>query len=161
MNNTNSNSSNSSSLSFPPLPIDVLLSYAGFLPFESITYVFVIPLVGFLGALLCLLSVFIFFRASSPGKEFNNEPVYVYFKVIAIIYLAHLLALIPHGFCFTASAIYLPHIDVESCILFQLVYVPISNLFFHYTGVLELIIVLDRMKVTFFYFSLAGIFNGP
>ena len=148
MNNTNSNSS----IVSQPLPIDVLLSYAGFLPFESITYVFVIPLVGFLGALLCLLSMLIFFRASSPGKEFNNEPVYVYFKVIAIIYLAHLLALIPHGFCFTASAIYLPHIDVETCILFQLVYVPISNLFFHYTGVLELIIVLDRMKVNFSLF---------
>ena len=148
MNNTNSNSS----LSFPPLPIDILLSKAGFLPFTSITSVFVVPVIGTLGSLLCLTSVFIFFRASSPGKEFKNEPVYVYFKVIAIIYLAHLLALIPHGFCFTASAIYLPHIDVETCILFQLVYVPISNLFFHYTGVLELIIVLDRMKVNFSLF---------
>jgi hypothetical protein len=149
MNDTNSNSSTTPSLSFPPLPIDVLLSYAGFLPFESITYVFALPLVGSLGSILCLISVFIFFRASSPGKEFSNEPVYVYFKVIAIIYLIHLLALIPHGFCFTASAIYLPHIDVQTCILFQLVYLPISNLFFHYTGVLELIIVLDRMKVIF------------
>ena len=148
MNNTNSNSSTVS----PPLPIEVLLSFAGFLPFESIASVFVMPIIVFLGALLCLLSVFIFFRASSPGKEFTNEPVYVYFKVIAIIYLAHLLALIPHGFCFTASAIYLPQIDMQTCILFQLAYVPSSNLLFHYTGVLELIIVLDRMKVNFFIF---------
>ncbi len=155
MNNTNSNSS----IVSQPLPIDVLLSYAGFLPFESITYVFVIPLVGFLGALLCLLSVLIFFRASSPGKEFKNEPVYVYFKTISIINLVQLLAFIPNGFCFTPSAIYLPQIDMQKCIIFQLVYGPFSNLFFHYTGVLEIIIVLDRMKVNFFYFSLAGIFN--
>ena len=145
MNNTNSNSS----LSFPPLPIDVLLSKAGFLLFTSITSVFVVPVIGTLGSLLCLTSVFIFFRASSPGKEFKNEPVYVYFKVISIINLVQLLALIPNGFCFTASAIYLPQVDMQKCIIFQLVYGPFSNLFFHYTGVLELIVVLDRMKVIF------------
>jgi hypothetical protein len=37
--------------------------------------------------------------------------------------------------------------NVQACIIFQLVYIPFSNIFFHYTGVLELIIVLDRMKV--------------
>jgi hypothetical protein len=138
--------SNSTTISSPPLlPIEVLLSMAGFLPFSLITFQFVMPSVGCVGSLFCMLSVYVFFRAYASGKGFNNEPVYVYFKVIAIIYLIHLLALIPHGFCFTAY--YFPQMDVQACILFQLVYIPFSNVFFHYTGILELIIVLDRMKV--------------
>ena len=147
------NSTNTSSTSFPPLPIDVLLSYAGFLPFESITYVYVIPIVCVVGLVLCSLSVFIFFRSPTQAKEFTNEPVYVYFKVISFIYLLNLLALIPHSFCFTASAIYLPQMNIKACIIFQLVYLPVSNLFFHYTAMLEFIIVLDRLKVNYKFFK--------
>ena len=140
------NQSNSTTISTPPLlPIEVRLSMAGFLPFSLITFQFVMPSVGCVGSLFCLLSVYVFFHTYLPGKSFSIEPVYVYFKVIAIIYLIHSLALIPHGFCFTAY--YFPQMNVQACIIFQLVYIPFSNIFFHYTGVLELIIVLDRMKV--------------
>jgi hypothetical protein len=139
---------NSSNSTTPPLlPIDVLLSMAGFIHFDMIMFQFVMPTIGILGALLCSSSVYIFFRAAPPNKGFNNEPVYVYFKVISVVYLIHLLALIPHGFFFTASAYYFPQLDLQACMLFQLVYITFSNIFFHYTGILELIIVLDRMKV--------------
>ena len=143
------NSSNSTTR--PLLPIDVLLSMAGFIHFDMIMFQFVMPTIGILGALLCSFSVYIFFRAAPPNKGFNNEPVYVYFKIISVVYLIHSLALIPHGFCFTAY--YFPQMNVQACIIFQLGYLPVSNLFFHYTAILEFIIVLDRLKVNYNYFK--------
>ena len=130
---------NSNSTSPPLLIIDELLTLAGFIPFDLITWQFVF-------AFFCFLSLLVFFSRKKASNDFRTEPVYVYFKVMSIIYLIHSLGLIPHGFCFTAK--YFPQMDCHACIIFQLVYMPFSNIFFHYTGVLELAVVLDRMKVS-------------
>ena len=139
MNSTSTSNTSNSSSPPPILPIEVLLAYAGFLPFDLITFQFVMPLIGLIGGLFGLLSVCIFFK-----RDFNQEPIYTYFRLIAMLDLLHLMALIPHGFCFVPR--YLPQMSSYSCITYQLIYIPLSNLCFHYTGVIELAIILDRMK---------------
>ena len=120
------------------MTIAELLDEYGFLPFDTISFQFGMPLIGATGSLFAFVSIWIFFQ-----KKFN-DPLYDYFKVIACINLVHLLAYIPHGFCFTPR--YLPEINSNACMLFQVVYIAVSNFFFHYTGVVEFAIVLDRLK---------------
>ena len=142
MNETNSTPS---PLPLAPLALDELLSLLGFLLFDLIMFQLVMPSLGVSSAFFCFLSVLVFFSRKQSSKDFQCEPIYVYFKVIAIIYLIHSLAIIPHGFCFTAK--YFPQMNCQACVIFQLVYIPFSNIFFHYTGMLEIAIILDRMKV--------------
>ena len=116
-----------------------LIDYYGFKPYEMIIFQYGMPGIGIAGFLFAALSCWIFFDTKSFHHSF-----YDYFKLISLLNTAHLLIYIPHGLCLTPR--YFPEMDSHACITFVVVYNVFSNFFFHYTGVIEFAIVLDRLK---------------
>ena len=121
------------------LTIDQMLDINGFIPFDVVAYQFGMPLLGATGIILCTINALIFFK-----KAFK-APVDDYFKLINLLNLCVCAMCVPYGFCFTPK--YFPNMDSYKCAIVQSVYIPIAMLIFHYTGILEIAILLERMKI--------------
>ena len=119
--------------------LDELLDILGFIPIDLIVYQFVVPTMGVIGIIFCTINACIFFR-----KPFN-APADDYFKLISLIYILDSLLSVPYGFCFSPK--YFPEMDRHMCAIVLSVYIPYINLAFHYTGILEIAILLERMKI--------------
>ena len=115
-----------------------LLDSLGFVQFDVMLYQFGIPIVGFTGVIFCSFSVVIFFNSKF------NKPEFDYFKVLSTVYLLNVLLSVAYGFCFTPE--FFHNMDSYKCAVYQSVYIPISVFILHYTGVIEIAILLERMK---------------
>ena len=120
------------------LSISDLLATLGYAQFNIIAYSAFIPSAGLAGVILCALSAWIFFRPVFRQTE------YVYYRIIALFHVLHLILAVPFGVCY--SPLYVPPIYMQTCVSLKMVYIPFSNLSFHYTAVLEIAILLERMK---------------
>ena len=107
--------------------------------FVVIVYQFAIPIMGFIGTILCPLNVVIFFKKIFQKTEFD------YFKVLSVAYLINVMSGIIYGFSFSPE--FFPSIDSHWCVIYQTAYVPISLSMLHFTGVVEIGILLDRIKI--------------
>ena len=121
------------------ITLNELLDDLGFVQFDYIVYQFVIPFVGTCGSLLSLLTTWIFFKA-----EFRNE-MYDYYRVLSIVHFIHLSLSVPYGLFFTPR--YFSNIDTYSWATYQSFYITFSNFLCHYAGVLEVGIIMDRLRV--------------
>ena len=119
--------------------LDELLDILGILPFDLIVYQYVVPTMGVIGIIFCTISSCIFFR-----KPFN-APADYYFKLISLIYILNSLLSVPYGFCYSPK--YFPGMNSHMCAIMQCAYIFYCNLAFHYTSILEIAILFERMKI--------------
>ena len=114
------------------------LDYLGDSKYVDIFYLYAFPITGALGVVLSTLNVWIFLQ-----KEFS-QPCYDYYRVLTVNYLIELIFCIPYGLCYSPR--YLPQLDSHACTLYEIFYVPLASFSFHYSGLIEIAIQLDRMK---------------
>jgi len=132
----NPNESNQSSTIYP---LDDLLFIFGFTPINIYIYEIVIPIIAFIGFILCTLSLWIFFK-----KKFSAS-IYWYFRVLTLANSIHLAMAMPYGICFTPK--YFPNMDTYSCVIVQWVYIPLVAFTSHLVSILEIAILLERIKI--------------
>jgi hypothetical protein len=130
------NTSNESSIMYS---LDDLLDLVGILPIDIYTYHFIIPVIAFIGCILCTLSLWIFFK-----KKFS-APIYWYFKAISIANIIQLVFAIPYGICFTPK--YIPNMNSYSCAIVQCVYIPFEAFSSHLVAILEIAVLLEGIKI--------------
>ena len=121
------------------LTLEALLDDLGFVQFDYIVYQFVMPVAGVFGSILSVLSIWVFFQ-----HEFKAQ-IYDYYRVLVITYFIHLSLSVPYGLFFTP--IYFPNIDTYVWATYQSFYITFSNFLCHFTGVIEIGIMLDRIRL--------------
>jgi hypothetical protein len=136
MNENISNQSNESSIIYP---LDELLNSLGILPIDVYIYEIVIPIVASIGLILNILSTWIFFQ-----KKFST-PIYWYFRVVSITNSSHMVFALPYGICFTPT--HFPTMDSYSCTVVQCVYIPFVAFTTNFVAILEIAILLERIKI--------------
>ncbi len=132
----NPNESNESSMIYP---LDDLLFSFGYWPISVQTYGIIIPVIAFIGFILCTLSLGIFYK-----KKFSAS-IYWYFRVITIANLTQLAFAIPYGICYTPK--YFPYMDSYLCAIVQCAYLPLLAFTSHYVAILEIGVLLERIKI--------------
>ncbi len=132
-----SNSSFNSTLSL--LTTDVFLDALGFNSWLLIISTFVMPVISLIGAILCSLSAFIFLQSKF------KDPVFFYYQLLCLVYIVHLIHNIPHGLLFSPR--YYPQMDTYWSSAFQIYYATISGFLYNYEDVLQMAILLTRMKI--------------
>ncbi len=119
--------------------IDDLLISLEISPTSYIIYQLVIPSIGLIGFIFCLKSLIIFSR-----KNFNS-PTDQYYRLISLLNVFAMVFSIPYGFCFSPK--YFPSMNSYVCAIVQCVYIPYIDLMVHYSGVLEIAVMLERLKI--------------
>jgi hypothetical protein len=132
----NPNKSNDSSTIYQ---LDDLLFSFGYWPITIYMYQIILPIVAFIGCILCTLSLWIFYK-----KKFS-APIYWYFRVITIDNLIQLLFAIPYGICTTPK--YFPDMDSYACALVQCAYLPFLAFTSHFVAILQIAILFERIKI--------------
>ena len=124
------------------LSLDELLKNLGFELWEEIVNKFLLPFLNFWSIWLCSLSIWIFSK-----KKIFSDPVFVYYRLISFLYILCSVINIPFGLCFTPR-FYPPYmINTFACSVYYVIYTGLSIFFFHYCSVLEMCILLTRMKI--------------
>jgi hypothetical protein len=119
--------------------LDSLLDSLSFAPWMSIATTYVLTILNFLGVIGCSLSLWIFYR-----KKFADS-VFFYYRLLCIINIIYLLHNIPACVLFTPR--YFPHVNTWSIAVYRIYYACLTNLLFHYGDVLQMGILLARMKI--------------
>jgi hypothetical protein len=125
--------------SMPNLTLNELLDEVGFVPWLTITNTFVLPSISMIGIVFCSISAKIFFM------EKFADPIFFYYRVLTIVYIFGLVINIPSGILFSPR--YLPNIDTYLATLFHSYYMPFWNFLLHYCSVLEICMLLTRIKI--------------
>jgi hypothetical protein len=120
-------------------PLNELLDSLGFLPINIYIYGIIIPIIASFGLILCLLSLWIL-----SDKKFTAS-TYDYFRIITLSHIIQLAFAIPYGICFTPN--YFPEMDSYSCAIVQSAYIPYSNFTSHLDAILEIAVLLERIKI--------------
>lgn len=116
-----------------------LLDSLGFTKWKTIAASCILPVFSFLGAIFCSLSVWVFFRSKF------KDPVFVYYRLLCIVYIIHCIQTVPYGFVFSPR--YFPQINTYLSSVYFMYYIPVSSFLFHYEDVLQIAILLTRMKM--------------
>jgi hypothetical protein len=119
--------------------IDDLLISLEISPASYIIYQLILPSIGLIGFIFCLINLIIFSR-----KNFTS-PTDQYYRLISSFNVFAMLFSIPYGFCFTPK--FFPNMDSYVCAIVQCVYIPYTDLIVHYVGVLEIAVMLERLKI--------------
>jgi hypothetical protein len=98
-----------------------------------------LPVINFLGIVGCSLSLWIFFR-----KKFVDS-IFFYYRLLCAINMLHLLHNIPA--CILFSPRYFPNANTRSIAAFKIYYAFAIIFLFHYGDVLQMAILLARMKI--------------
>jgi hypothetical protein len=135
-----SNNNSTSVLTTNTPSLDELLESLGFTELAVISTTFVLSFVCLVGIVLCTLSVWIFFR------ETFKDPVFVYYRLLCIVYIFHLIQNLFFSLFFTPR--YMPaSMDNYLNTLYQTYFYFISQFLFHYEETLQVGILLMRMKI--------------
>jgi hypothetical protein len=119
--------------------LDELLDSLGFKKWESITNSIVVPILCFFGSVSCSISAFIFFL-----KPFS-EQVFFYYRLHSVLNVFTLLFNIFFGVCFSPR--FMPNQDTYLCAVYNAVSIWLNHFMFHYLDVIEICILLERMKI--------------
>jgi hypothetical protein len=114
--------------------------YIGFflIPLNDILYLYPIPIISAIGSILNIFIVVVFFK-----KEFNS-PMFFYFRILSICYLIQNVTGIPYAIC---NAIrYVEDEQRKLCAYYLTSYLAFGSLSTYYQSVLEIAILLDRLK---------------
>jgi len=134
MHNSNSNCSQSTLVT-----LDELLHVLGFDSSKTIIVTFILPSINVLGIVFCSISAWIFFR-----RNFE-DPVFIYYRLLCLVYILHLIHNIPHGIFFSPQ--YFPTLDTYSISIFQIYYAIVSAVLYQYEDTLQMGILLTRMRI--------------
>jgi hypothetical protein len=115
------------------------LEIVGLAPWMSKVTTFVLPVINFLGIFGCTLSLWIFFR-----KKFVDS-IFFYYRLLCAINMLHLLHNIPA--CVLLSPRYFPDANTWYIAAFKTYYAFTTIFLFHYGDVLQMAILLARMKI--------------
>ena len=138
--NTSDTNTNSPSIT-PDMSLDVLLDTLGFVAWKTITTTFILPIVNILGTIFCSLSAWIFF------KNTFTDPSFFYYRLLTLVYIVSLLHNIPFGILFSPRFFPRKHMPNTYVVaIYQIYFEFIANLLFHYGDVLQVDILLTRMK---------------
>ena len=118
--------------------LHVLLDSLGFNSWISVTASFIMPFLGLLGILFCSLSAFIFFR-----PRFIN-PIYVYYRVLCLIYIIQLIHGIPLGPILTPR--YIPSLNTYLSSFYLIYYSFITHFLFLFADLIQMAILLERLR---------------
>jgi len=119
--------------------LDELLDQLGFKMWETVLNTFILSPINLIGILLCSFSLWIFSR---PSFE---DPIFFYYKLLCFVNIIHLIHNIPE--CFLFSPYYFPMMNNFATSIFKIYYGLISTILFHYEDVLQMAILLHRMKL--------------
>jgi hypothetical protein len=109
-----------------------------FVPVYEIIYFYPITIVSAIASILSFFSVIVYFK-----KEFNS-PMFFYFKITSICCLIQNIFSIPYGLC---NAPRNQREDIlKLCAHYAPVYIAIGSLLTYYQSVLEIAIILDRLR---------------
>jgi hypothetical protein len=125
--------------SMPNTMLNELLDNVGFVSWLNITNSFVLPSISIVGIIFCSISVRIFFK-----KQFCH-PIFFYYRVLSFVYIFGLMINIPSGVLFSPR--YFANIDTYSISVVQIYYSALSYFLFHYGSVLEICMLLTRIKI--------------
>lgn len=128
-----------------------LLDVLGFDDKKAFTTTFVLPLVNLLGIVFCSVSFWIFSQ-----KNFT-DPIFVYYRLLNIVNIVHLLHNVLKGILFSPR--FIPNINTYASSVYMIYYGFMTNILFHYEDVLQIGILLTRMKI--FSPLLKKYFNSP
>ena len=92
-----------------------------------------------MGTLFCTISAYIFFQRKFVDASF------FYYRLLCIVYIIHLLHNIPRGIFYTPR--YFPNMNTYLSTIYHIYYAFASGLLFHYEDVLQMAILLDRIKI--------------
>jgi hypothetical protein len=119
--------------------LDQLLDSLGYYEWITLTSSFIIPTISLMGIFICSMSGLIFFQ-----PRFVN-PVFYYYRLLCFVYIIQLAHGIPYGLLFSPR--YLPRINSYACSLYHIYYAVVSTFLFHFNEMLQMAILLDRMKL--------------
>ena len=139
LNKTFSQFLNDSTTNITLKSLDEWLEIVGLAPWMSRVTTFVLPFINFLGVVGCSLSLWIFLR-----KKFVDS-IFFYYRLLCAIYILHLLHNIPA--CVLLSPRYFPNANTWSIAAFKTYYAFTTIFLFHYGDVLQMAILLARMKI--------------
>ena len=119
--------------------LDQLLDQLGFSMWETVVDTFILPSINLVGVALCSFSFWIFSRPAF------KDPIFFYYKLLCFVNILLLMHNIPFDILFTPR--YFPMINTYALSVFQIYYIVISNVLFHYGDVLQMGILLTKMKL--------------
>jgi hypothetical protein len=119
--------------------LDELLIQLDFQIWEIVINTFILPSINLLGICLCSFSLWIFFRPSF------SDPIFFFYKLLCLVNIIHLIHNIFYGVLFTPF--YFPWVNTYAVGVFQIYNALMSSLLFHYEDVLQMGILLHKMKL--------------
>ena len=119
--------------------LDQLLDSLGFVKWKTIILSFILPFINVIGIIFCAFSTHRFFR-----HKFL-DPVFFYYRLLSIVYIIHLIHNIPYGVL--CSPRYFPQLFTHLSSSYLIYYSVISSILFHFEDVLQMAILLTRMKL--------------
>jgi hypothetical protein len=126
-------------MSQPHKSLDKLLDSLGFEQWKTVTVSIVLPIINILGIVFCSLSAFIF------SRRVFIDPIFVYYRLLCIVYVVHLLHNIPASLIFSPR--YFPKLNTYLSSMFQIYHAIIVSFLQHFEGTLQMAILLTRMKL--------------
>ena len=125
------------SSSLPPL--NVLLAELGFQSWQATIMTFILPPINLLGAVFCSFSLWIFFRSTF------SDPIYFYYKLLCFVDFLNSLHNISYGV--SLWPLYFPGLNTYVISVFKIYHSFLALLFFHFEDVLQMAILLHKMKL--------------
>ncbi len=120
------------------LSLEVLLNTLGYEMWEHVLNIFILVPVNLMGIVLCSFSLWIFSRSS-----FEDE-IFFYYRLLCFVNIIHLIHNVPA--CLLFSPYYIPMLNTYLISLFQIYYNTLSFFLLHYENVLQMGILLHKMK---------------
>ena len=119
--------------------LDKLLISLGYDEWKTITFSFILPAINTLGAIFCSLSAFTFFS----GKFVDS--IFYYYRLLCIVYIIYLIHNILLSLLLTPQ--YFPKMNTYLSSAYQIYYIVAASILFHFEDVLQMAILLTRMKL--------------
>ena len=121
------------------MTLDQLLVSLGFEPKITIIVTFILLLINLFGTMFCSLSAWIFFN-----KKFK-DPSFFYYRLLCLVYIILLIHNMLRLLLYTPQ--YFPNINSYLSSIFIIYSSFIMAFLFHFEGVLQIAILLDRIKL--------------
>jgi hypothetical protein len=137
-NLSNLNMSHTAAVEIPKMTLDELLDSLGFKLWQITTTTFAPTTISFLGLIFCSISAWIFFQ-----RKFKDS-VFFYYRLLTLIFIFHLFHIIPSCLFYTPK--YFPSLNTYLISMYQLYYGWITNALFQYEDILQICILLTKMK---------------
>jgi hypothetical protein len=109
-----------------------------FIPLNDVLYLYPSTIISIIGSILNIFCVVVYFK-----KEFGSS-MFFYFRVLSVCYLIQNLAGIPYSLCNAPR--YISEENRKLCAEYLTANIIFGSLLTYYESVLEIAIVLDRLK---------------